>query len=95
MRSQFIKSGFFLPWSKILKLLRLEVSPTEYPLIAFHKIPDTDGRGVELSIGVNLSANPFKTSLRARGWKCFFIVALPPAREAEPLERRSQSETGN
>ncbi|MDZ7994139.1 MAG: hypothetical protein RM022_013795 [Nostoc sp. EfeVER01] len=46
-------------------------------------------------IGINLSPNPFKTSLPAFALEMLLLAAEPPAREAEPLGRHSQLQTGN
>jgi hypothetical protein len=52
--------------------------------------------GHGMPIGINLSRKiPLKPRLQPLGWKCNSKAALPPAREAEPLGRHSQSETGN
>ncbi|QFS48194.1 hypothetical protein GXM_05686 [Nostoc sphaeroides CCNUC1] len=51
--------------------------------------------GTAMLIGVNLSANPLKTSFTASRLEMLLLAALPPAREAEPLGRHSQPEAGN
>ncbi|MEH2026949.1 MAG: hypothetical protein V7K62_25875 [Nostoc sp.] len=39
-------------------------------LYSYFQVNRPRNKGTALLIGVNLSANPFKTSFPARGWKC-------------------------